>query len=137
MATRSETHDLGAQRLSGALAEQDRLTSRFARAVGTADELAAGVELHAADRQVVARDAWLKWVDDEGYRGMNAGPFALRQELEHALAPSLGAARLGQQVEQVADLAIARDGVGEREVRLDRVGVAPPASRAGEVARVL
>lgn len=85
MATKRETHDRGAKRLSDALAEQGRLTSRFEAALGTPGELSAGVELHAADGHVMARDAWLKWVDDESYRGLNAGPFALRRELEDAL----------------------------------------------------
>jgi hypothetical protein len=87
MTTLSHAHDHATQRLTAALAEQDRLTTRFEAAAGTPGELSAGVELHAADERVVACDAWLKWVDDEGYRGLNAGPFALRRELEHALGP--------------------------------------------------
>ena len=31
-----------------------------------------------ADQEVAARDAWLRWVNDDGYRGLNAGPFELR-----------------------------------------------------------
>ena len=87
MTTPSQAHDDATQRLTAALAEQDRLTSRFEAAAGTPGELSAGVELYAADAQVVARDAWLRWVDDGGYRGLNAGPFALRRELEAALGP--------------------------------------------------
>ena len=81
----SQAHDDAAQRLTAALAEQDRSTSRLEAAAGTAAELSAAVELSAADEQVTARDAWLKWVDDGGYRGLNAGPFALRGELEATL----------------------------------------------------
>ena len=87
MATRSEAHDDAARRLTAALAEQGRLTRRFRAAVGTPGEVSAAVELHAADGQVTARDAWLTWVDDKSYRGLNAGPFALRRELEDALGP--------------------------------------------------
>jgi hypothetical protein len=87
MATQIETHDRGAQRLEAALADQKRLANRFEAAVGTAGELAADVELHAANGRVMARDAWLKWVDDVSYRGLNAGPFALRRESEGALGP--------------------------------------------------
>ena len=87
MATLSQAHDHARQRLTAALAEQDRLTSRFEAAAGTPGEFSAGVELCAAEEQVMARDAWLKWVDDDGYRGLNAGPFALRRKLEDALGP--------------------------------------------------
>ena len=34
----------------------------------------------AAGDQVTAREAWVHWVDDEGYRGLNAGPFELLAE---------------------------------------------------------
>ena len=87
MATQIETHDRGSERLEAALADQKRLTDRFEAAVGTPGELVADVELHAAHGRVMARDAWLKWVDDVSYRGLNAGPFALRRELESALGP--------------------------------------------------
>jgi hypothetical protein len=87
MTTLSQAHDRATQRLTTALAEQDRLSRGFEAAAGTPGEFSAGVALYAADEQVMARDAWLKWVDDEGYHGLNAGPFALRRELEHALGP--------------------------------------------------
>jgi len=87
MATLSQAHDDARQRLTAAVAERDRLTSRFEVAAGTPGELPAGVELYAAGEQVTARDAWLKWIDDDGYRGLNAGPFALRRQLEDALGP--------------------------------------------------
>ena len=38
------------------------------------------VGLHAADEEVAARDAWLTWVDDDRYHGLNAGPFELLAE---------------------------------------------------------
>lgn len=87
MTTLSQAHEDAARRLTAALAEQGRSTSRFEVAAGTPAELSAGVELYAADAHVAARDAWLKWVDDDGYRGLNAGPFALRRELDAALGP--------------------------------------------------
>jgi hypothetical protein len=68
------------QRLEAALVEQDRLGERFDAAVGTSTELGSYVRLRAAGDQVTAREAWLNWVDDEGYRGLNAGPFELLAE---------------------------------------------------------
>jgi hypothetical protein len=82
MATRNEAHAGAAQRLRAAIADQDRLTYRYEAAVGTSGEANADVALRRADEQVMARDAWLKWVDEDDYRGLNAGPFALRRELE-------------------------------------------------------
>jgi hypothetical protein len=68
------------QRLEAALGEQDRLGERFEAAVGTSTEFGAYVWLRAAGDQVTAREAWLNWVDDEDYRGLNAGPFELLAE---------------------------------------------------------
>ena len=73
----SEEHDSAVQRLEGELVEQDRLDERFDAAIGKSTELGAYVRLRAAGDQVTAREAWLHWVDDEGYRGLNAGPFEL------------------------------------------------------------
>jgi hypothetical protein len=82
MATRSETHDGAVRRLRAAIAEQDRLTYRHEAAIGTSTEATADAARRGADEQVMARDAWLRWVDDDDYRGLNAGPFAVRRELE-------------------------------------------------------
>jgi hypothetical protein len=87
MTTVSEEHDRAAERLDAALAEQGRLTGCREEATGTPSELSADVQLHAADEQVAAREAWLRWIDDDGYRGLSAGPFDLRSELEDALGP--------------------------------------------------
>jgi hypothetical protein len=76
----SEDRDRAMQRLEAALVEQDRLGERFDAAVGTSTELGAYVRLRAAGDQVAAQRAWLNWVDDEGYRGLNAGPFELLAE---------------------------------------------------------
>jgi hypothetical protein len=70
----SEERDRAVQRLEAALVEQDRLGERFDAAVGTSSEFGAYVRLRGAGDQVRAREAWLKWVDDEGYRGLKAGP---------------------------------------------------------------
>ena len=77
-------HDRAVERLEAALVEQARLGERFDAAVGTSTEFQAYVQLGAAGDLVAARDAWLKWVDDDGYRGLNAGPFELFAE-SHAV----------------------------------------------------
>jgi hypothetical protein len=65
----SEERDRAVERLEAALVEQDRLGERFDAAVGTSTEFGAYVRLRGAGDQVAARQAWLNWVDDEGYRG--------------------------------------------------------------------
>jgi hypothetical protein len=76
----SEEHDSAVARLDVELVEQDRLSERYDAAIGTSTELAAYVRLRGAGDQVAAREAWLNWVDDGGYRGLNAGPFELLAE---------------------------------------------------------
>lgn len=76
----SQDRDSAVQRLDSALVEQNRLGKRFDAAVGTSSELRAYVRLRAAGEQVRAREAWVSWVDDESYRGLNAGPFELLAE---------------------------------------------------------
>ena len=76
----SQEPDSAAQRLKAALVEQDRLGKQFEAAVGTPTELGALVRLRTAGDEVAAREAWAHWVDDEGYRGLNAGPFELLAE---------------------------------------------------------
>jgi hypothetical protein len=85
----SKQRDRAVQRLEAALVEQDRLGQRFDAAVGTSTEFGAYVRLGAAGEHVAARQAWLNWVDDEGYRGLNAGPFELLAE-SRALACTRG-----------------------------------------------
>lgn len=80
MAMASEAHESALERLRVEVVEQDRLTARYEAAVGTTHELAAYVRLQHAGDQVAAREAWLHWVDDDGYRGLNAGPFELLAE---------------------------------------------------------
>jgi hypothetical protein len=78
MSTLGQEHDDAEQRLRAALVERRRSRERYDGAVGGSALLLAAVGLHAADQEVAARDAWLRWVDDDGYRGLNAGPFELR-----------------------------------------------------------
>jgi hypothetical protein len=63
------------------VAEQDLLRGRYDAAIGTAGELAAYMRLQDAGDRVAASEAWVHWVDDRGYRGLNAGPFELRAEV--------------------------------------------------------
>jgi hypothetical protein len=80
MTTQTNAHSRGEHLLSAALAEQHRSMERYDAATGKSDLLAAEVALHAADQHVAAREAWLKWVDDEHYHGLNAGAFELFAE---------------------------------------------------------
>jgi hypothetical protein len=82
MATRNETHDGAVRRLRAAIAEQDRLTYAYEAAVGTSAEPTADAARRGADERVMARDAWLKWVDEDDYRGLDAGRFSIRRELD-------------------------------------------------------
>jgi hypothetical protein len=65
MARPSQEHDRAEQRLAAALDEQRRASDRYDAAVGGSARLLAAVGLYAAEQEVSARDAWLKWVDDE------------------------------------------------------------------------
>jgi hypothetical protein len=76
----SGQHDRAVRRLEAALVEQARLGERFDAAVGTSSEFQAYLRLRDAGNLVTAREAWLNWVDDEGYRGLNAGPLELLAE---------------------------------------------------------
>jgi hypothetical protein len=75
MTTVGTEHARAERLLGAALAEQHRSRERYDAAVGSSAHLLAAVALHAADQEVAARDAWLRWVDDDSYRGLNAGPF--------------------------------------------------------------
>ena len=72
--------DTAVRRLDAAMVEQHRLRGRFDAAIGTTTEFAAWVRLKDAGEQVSARAAWVNWVREKGYRGLNAGPFELRAE---------------------------------------------------------
>jgi len=69
-------HDRAERRLGSALAEQHRSSDRYDAAVGSSDRLLAAVALHAADEEVAARAAWLRWAEqDDGYHELHARPF--------------------------------------------------------------
>ena len=68
----NHVHDGAVQRLEEALVEQDRLGMCFDAAVGTSTEFGAYIRLQRASEQVAARQAWLNWVDNESYHGLNA-----------------------------------------------------------------
>ena len=76
----SDEHDSAVQRLNATLLEQHRLDERYQDAIGTTTELGAYDQLRAAGDQVAALESWLHWIDDEAYRGLNAGPFELLAE---------------------------------------------------------
>jgi hypothetical protein len=76
----SEERDRAVEGLEAALVEQGRLGERFDAAIGTSSEFGAYARLRAAGEQVTAREAWVHWIDDESYRGLNAGPFELLAE---------------------------------------------------------
>lgn len=80
MTTAGEQHERAVQQLDAALVEQARLGERFDAAAGTSIESRAYARLRAAGDRVAAREAWLHWVDDQGYRGLSAGPFELLAE---------------------------------------------------------
>ena len=83
-------HEDARRRLDAALAEQRRSRRRDRAATGRFAKLAAEDSLHAADQEVAARDRWLKWVDDEGYHGLDAGPFDLRCERQQVGSSTAG-----------------------------------------------
>jgi hypothetical protein len=78
----STTHDDAVQRLEAGLLEQDRLSERYDGAIGTSSEMSAYARLREAGARVAAHETWLHWVDDERYRGLNAGPFELLAETD-------------------------------------------------------
>lgn len=73
-------HDSAVERLRAVRVEEDRCSESYDAAIGTSTELGAHLRLRAAGEQVTAREAWVNWVDDESYRGLNAGPFELLAE---------------------------------------------------------
>ena len=76
----SSAHDSAVQRLHAGRVEQERLSERYEAVAGTSTELGAYARLEAAGDHVAAREAWLNWIDDKGYRGLDSGPFELLAE---------------------------------------------------------
>jgi hypothetical protein len=64
--TGSEAHTQATDRLGDALDEQARRNQRRDAAEGTSDELTAAVGVAAANEQVAAREAWVKYIE-HGY----------------------------------------------------------------------
>jgi hypothetical protein len=80
-------HDSALHRLEAALDEQDRSRAHYHAALGTSTELGAYIGLRAASKQVAARDAWLRCVDDEDFGSLGAGPFLHRADDAARVAP--------------------------------------------------
>ena len=76
----SSEHDRAVERVRVGVSEQDRLRDHYESTIGTSSEFGAYMQLRAAGDQVAAREAWVHWVDDENYRGLDAGPFELLAE---------------------------------------------------------
>jgi hypothetical protein len=58
---RAPSPDMG--RFEAAREERDRRAGEYSAARGSPDELPASVELRAAEEQLAAREAWLKWTE--------------------------------------------------------------------------
>ena len=61
----SSERDRAERRLGAALVEQQRSSDRYDAAVGGSARLLAAVGLYAADQEVAARDAWLRWLAED------------------------------------------------------------------------
>jgi hypothetical protein len=59
----SESHSGAVERFEAAREERDRRAGQYKAASGSPDELPAFTELQAAEDQLAAREAWLKWVE--------------------------------------------------------------------------
>jgi uncharacterized protein YqfB (UPF0267 family) len=59
----SESHSSAVERFRAAREERDRRASQFDAASGSSQELPAFTELQAAEEQLAAREAWLKWIE--------------------------------------------------------------------------
>lgn len=146
MALVSDEHNRAEHRLSAARIEQHRLNDCYEAAVGTSGEMAAGVELSAATAQVAARDAWLdcvdteeshiavgavqapvdppltaleawlRWADDEGRAGRNAGDVARLRHGSQRRHRATGCAAREEQLEQ-------RDGIAHTFLKTSKGAV--------------
>ncbi len=127
---RSQERNSAGERLEAAVVEQDRVNGLFDAAVGTSTEFGAYVHLRAAGQQVRAREAWVHWVDDEGYRGLNAGPFELLAESSGPAPDSSAGERVSQLMKtQERNRAAGRRGELHRAQGDRRVGHANKARR--------
>ena len=53
------------ERFEAAREERDRRAGEYSAATDSPDELPAFVELKAAEEQLAAREAWLKWTESD------------------------------------------------------------------------
>ena len=60
---RSESHPVAVEQFQAAREERDRRVGRYDAASGSPEELPAFTELQAAEDQLAAREAWLKWIE--------------------------------------------------------------------------
>ena len=59
----SEGHSGAVERFQAAREERDRRAGQYNAASGSPQELPAFTELRAAEDQLAAREAWLKWIE--------------------------------------------------------------------------
>jgi hypothetical protein len=62
---RSESHSGAVERFQEAREERDRRAVQYDAASGSPNELPAFTQLQAAEEQLAAREAWLKWIERE------------------------------------------------------------------------
>jgi hypothetical protein len=60
---RSESHSTAVERFKSAREERDRRASQYEAVSGSSNELGAFTQLRAAEEQLAAREAWLKWIE--------------------------------------------------------------------------
>jgi anti-sigma regulatory factor (Ser/Thr protein kinase) len=76
----SPEHDSAVQRLDVCLQEQERLRERYVAAIGTSAEMRSYARFRSAGERVATRGTWLRWIDEKGSRGLDAGPWELLAE---------------------------------------------------------
>jgi uncharacterized protein YqfB (UPF0267 family) len=59
----SESHFGAVERFQAAREERDRRAGQYDAASGSSNELPAFTELQAAEDQLAAREAWVKWIE--------------------------------------------------------------------------
>jgi hypothetical protein len=62
---RARASSVDVERFEAAREERDRRAGEYDAASGSPDELPTSVELKAAEEQLAAREAWLKWTDSD------------------------------------------------------------------------
>lgn len=62
---RARAFSADVERFEAAREERDRRAGEYRAASGSPDELPTFVELKAAEEQLAAREAWLKWTESD------------------------------------------------------------------------